>query len=369
MTERVRIGIIGVGQIGLRHLAAYEKFPEVDVVACADIDVKAAANAAERFKIPHKYATFAELLRRDDLDAVDVCLHNNLHCAATVAAFEAGKHVYCEKPMAGTYADAQAMFDASVRAKKKLHIQLGTLYSDETRAVKELIELGELGTLYHARSSGARRRGRPYVDGYGSPAFVQKEHAAGGALYDMGVYHIAQLLYLLGNPPVTRVSGKTYQELDMDSARRTRAGYDVEELGTGFVRFAGGATLDIIEAWALHVDSLDTSYLFGQKAGVRLNPFGFFKNYGDLSLNATTDLGSARFRWENVSDTGQHYANSQAHWVAALLGRVALLPTAEIALATMLISEGIYLSSELGREVTAEEIAAQSRPTRGQRGP
>jgi predicted dehydrogenase len=362
MTQRIRIGVIGTGQIAQKHFATYATIPEVELVACADLNPDAARKSAEVYKIPHVYSRFEELLKRDDIDAVDVCLHNNLHRAATVAGLEAGKHVYCEKPMAGSYADAKAMADTAARTQKKLHIQLSTLYSNETRAAKELIDLGELGELYHARSSSARRRGRPYVDGYGTPSFVQKAHAAGGALYDMGVYHIAQLLYLLGNPSVERVTGKTYQQVAMDAARRMHSQYDVEELGTGFVRLAGGVTLDIIEAWALHVDSLEASYVFGSKAGVRLQPFGFFKSYGHLNLDAGLDLGSAKVRWDSVTDTGRYYAGSQQHWVGALLGRVPLLPTADIALNTMLISEGIYLSEALGREVTAEEILQHSRP-------
>jgi predicted dehydrogenase len=364
MTQGIRIGVIGAGQIAQKHFATYAQIPEVELVACADLNADAARKSAEAYGIPHVYTRYEELLKRDDLDAVDVCLHNNLHRPATVAGLEAGKHVYCEKPMAGSYADARAMWDASQRTQKKLHIQLFTLYSNETRAAKELIELGELGEIYHARSSSARRRGRPYVDGYGTASFVQKAHAAGGALYDMGVYHIAQLLYLLGNPNVERVTGKTYQRVAMDAQRRTHSNYDVEELGTGFVRLAGGASLDIIEAWALHVDSLDASYVFGSKAGVRLQPFGFFKSYGHLNLDAGLDLGSAKVRWDSVTDTGKYYVGSQQHWVGALLGHVPLMPTAEIALNTMLISEGIYLSESLGREVTAEEIVQHSRPAR-----
>jgi len=361
MTQRVRIGIVGCGQIAQKHLTAYAAIPEVEVVACADLNPEATARTAAAFGILHQHASYTELLRRHDLDAVDVCLHNNLHRPVAVAALESGRHVYCEKPMAGSFADARLMLEAAERAGKLLHIQLATLYSNETRAAKELIDLGELGEPYHARSSSARRRGRPFVDGYGAASFVQKAHASGGALYDMGVYHIAQLLYLMGNPAVDRVTGKTYQRLEMDAARRTRASYDVEELGVGFVRFHGGASLDIIEAWALHVDALDSSYLFGTAAGVRLHPFGFFKSHGHLNLDARVDLSSAKFRWDTVTEHGKYYASSEQHWVGALLGCVPLLPTAEIALNTMLISEGIYLSESLGREVSAEEIRTQSR--------
>ncbi len=267
----VRIGILGCGQIAQQHMATYAKIPDAKMVAFADINEEAARTCGEQYGA--EYGTnFRDLLARDDIDAVDVCLHNNFHMPATVAGLEAGKHVYCEKPMAGSYADAKTMLDTALAVGKHLHIQLATLYSNETRAAKTLIESGELGNVYHARSTGHRRRGRPYVDGYGTPTFVQKRNSAGGALYDMGVYHISQILYLLNNPVVERITGKTYQQVDMDAKRREISGYDVEELGMGFVRFAGDATLDIIEAWAINLDSFEGSYLVGSKGGVRLQP-------------------------------------------------------------------------------------------------
>jgi predicted dehydrogenase len=306
------------------------------------------------------YTDYRDLLQRDDIEAVDICLHNNLHRPVAVAAMEAGKHVYCEKPMAGSYADAKIMYDTAQTLKRKLAIQLYTLFKPETHAAKLLIDEGHLGELYHARSTGFRRRGRPYVDGYGTPTFVQKRHAAGGALYDMGVYHIAGLLYLLGNPSVTRVTGKTYQKTPMDPTREKASGYDVEELGLGFIHFANDITLDIIEAWAIHLDGFEGSSVIGTLGGVRLEPFGFYHNIGDLEINSTADVGQIPYRSKNVHEGGDAYDSSAHHFVAALQGRVELLPSAELTLNTMFISEGIYLSEQLGREVMADEVRERS---------
>jgi predicted dehydrogenase len=362
-SKKIRIGIIGVGQIGKHHLENYSKIPSAEVVAASDIDEVELKAVAERFKIPHTYVNFRELLGRDDIEAVDVCLHNNLHAPVTIAALQAGKNVYCEKPMAGAYVDAKAMFETAQRLKRRLSIQLSTLFSKEAKAAKRLIEEGRLGHIYHARSTGFRRRGRPFVDGYGSVNFVKKEVAGGGALYDMGVYHISQMLHLLGLPVVERISGKIYQETGMDEGRRRSSGYSVEELGLGFVRFAGGLTMDIIESWAIHLNPFEGSCIVGSEGGIRLEPFSFHTSGGDMDMNATFDIDSADWRWHQLRENEDAYDSPQHHWIAALQERVPLLPTDRTALQTMLISEGIYLSDKMGREVTAEEVERNSKST------
>ncbi|MCB0113206.1 MAG: Gfo/Idh/MocA family oxidoreductase [Caldilineaceae bacterium] len=361
--DKVRVGVIGVGQIGKAHLDQYSKMDNVELVAVADINDAERDRVLGAYGIPTGYANFRDLLARDDIQAVDVCLHNNFHRPVTVAALEAGKDVFCEKPMAGAYTDAEAMMQAAHDTGRKLSIQNRNYFLKETRAARALIDDGHLGRLYHARSTGHRRRGRPYVDGYGSPTFVQKTFSGGGALYDMGVYHISTILYLLGNPQPRRISGHTYQEMDMDPRRRELSGYSVEELGVGFVRMENNVTLDIIEAWAIHMDRFEGSFVVGSKGGVRLDPFGFFQTLSDLDLNATGELDRFIYRRHNVHEEGDIYDGPQQHWIAALQGRVDLIPTAEIALNCMLISEGIFLSTQLEREVSIEEVREMSKST------
>jgi len=260
-----------VGQIGKRHLERYATIPGVQVVAASDVSSVELERVAGKHGIAHTYADFRELLKRDDLVAVDVCLHNNLHAPVTIAALQAGKHVFCEKPIAGSYADGKEMVKAAKECGRMLSIQLNRLFRKETKIAKRMIDAGRLGRIYHARSIGFRRRGRPFVDGYGTASFVQKATSAGGALIDMGVYHISEMLYLLGQPEVARISGKVYQETGMDAARRTESRYDVEELGMGLVRFTNGATLDILESWAIHLNHFESSWIVGAEGGLRLD--------------------------------------------------------------------------------------------------
>ena len=307
------------------------------------------------------YTDYHELLQRDDLEAVDICLHNNLHRPVTVAAMEAGKHVYCEKPMAGSYADARIMYDTAQALGRKLSIQLFTLFKPETRAAKLLIDAGSLGELYHARSTGFRRRGRPYVDGYGTPTFVQKRHAAGGALYDMGVYHIAGLLYLLGNPSCERASpARRIRKLPWTPGAKHPAAMTSKNWAwassTSPTTSRWTSSKPGPSTWMASKDRASSATL----GGVRLEPFGYYHNIGDLEINSTADLEQISYRWKNVHEGGDVYDSAGHHWVAALQGRVELLPSAELALNTMLISEGIYLSNQLGREVTADEVQERS---------
>ncbi len=359
MVDKVRLGIIGTGQIGTHHMEKYQPIEDAEIVAVADLREGEARRLAEKYGIPHVYTDYHDLLARDDIQSVDVCLHNRLHMPVTIDALRAGKNVYCEKPMSWTYSEAQAMADAAAETGQMLHIQLSTLYRPETRAAKRLIDEGHLGTLYYAKSSGYRRRGRPWVDGYGSAAFVNTATSGGGAMLDVAVYHIARILYLLGNPEVLTVSGNTAQMLDMYEDRRASGAYNVEELGSGLVRLAGGITFFIEEAWAIHSDQGDNEYVYGSKGGVRIDPLAYYTTLADIEMNATpADLEHIDWRWHQCDPLTTYYSDSQRHWIAAQQGRVPLLDTAGLALRTSLITEGIYISSHLGREVTAEEIAA-----------
>jgi len=360
MSKEVRIGVIGNGQIGTMHVKRWQEIEGVRLVALCDILPERAEELARQYNVPHTFKWFRELLAMDEIDAVDVCVHNNKHAPIAVAALEAGKHVFTEKPMAGAYVDARAMVEAAQRTGRMFSMQLGTLFSPETRAAKRLIDEGLLGECYYAKSSSYRRRGRPYVDGYGRAEFVQKGIAGGGAFYDMGVYHISQVLYLLGSPKVLTISGSTHQEVEMYPERRESGHYGVEELGVGLVRLEGGITFFIEEAWAIHLGGTDGSKIAGTKGGVTLKPFAFHTTIGDMEMDGVFDLGAAETRWGRCYPETAAYRSPQHHWAAALKGEVELLPTHQIGLKTMLISEGVYLSQRLGREVTPDEVLQHS---------
>jgi predicted dehydrogenase len=360
MADKIKVGGIGVGQIGKRHVAAYADMPDVEIAAIADVDEAERQRVAAQYGIERSFANFRDLLALKEIQAVDVCLHNNFHAPVSIAAMEAGKDVFCEKPMAGTYLDALSMHEAAQRLGRRLGIQMVNVFNQETKTARRLIDAGALGRIYYGRAVAFRRRGRPYVDGYGTSNFVRKATASGGALIDLGIYYIAQMLYLLGNTDVQTISGRTYQEIDMYEERRSNGGYDVEEMGLGLVRLAGNVTMDIEVSWAQHFEGSESSKVLGSKGGLKLDPLSYYSTFADVEMNSTFDLKLADFRWHATDPNYDAYDSPQRHWIATLQGRVPGIDTAALALATALISEGIYLSSQLGREVTLAEVRERS---------
>ena len=380
--KEIRVGFIGTGVISHRHMKNYEKIPYVKVVAICDID-KAKMDAwGERYGIPEKdrYTDYRELLARDDIDSVDVCVHNNLHAPLSIAVMKAGKHCFCEKPMAASYRDAKTMYDAwnaiSKPQGKEFGIQISTLYEPQTRLARKMVQAGDLGHVYYVRCLGHRRRGRPGLDMTQlSKDFFSRELAGHGALFDMGIYHIAQMLFILGLPELKSVSGSVYTELAQSQKVLDGREFGVEELGLGFAKFENNLTFDFMESWALMIDEVGSSFIAGSKGGLRFvsdppAPFGDGRRVPGLKYitrmserDVDIDLRvSANTGFEHGDDPDLvYYDENHAHWYAFLSGKIpARYPTAEIALATAKLSEGIFLSSQLGREIQADEIEGLS---------
>lgn len=352
MSGKLKVGVIGTGIVGKSHVRSYQGMAnDVEVVAVADLNLEEARRVAQETGIPHAFSDYRDLLNLEEIVAVDVCLPNHLHAPVTIDALNAGKHVYCEKPLAPTGAETQAMLDAAKKNGKHLAMQLASLFTKETRVAKRLIEEGRLGKVYYVKTSHYRRRGRVYVDGYATPHFVQKDKSGGGVLVDMAVYHIGRMLYLLGVPEPETVSASTFQELPMDEKRRRESGYNVEELGTGFVRFRNGVTMFVEEAWAAHMDGGEGDRIFGSLGGIKLEPFTFFTHLFDMDANVTFDVDAYERRQRALGYMSAGYDNSHQHWVWGLLGRVEPLPTASIGHVTACITEAMYRSAETGREI------------------
>ena len=109
----LKIGLIGTGGIAQTHMRALAKTEDIEVVAVCDIVEEKAIKTAETFGVPNVFVDYHDLLEMDEIEAVSICTWNQAHCAPSVDALHAGKHVLVEKPMAATLVDATAMTKAA----------------------------------------------------------------------------------------------------------------------------------------------------------------------------------------------------------------------------------------------------------------
>lgn len=389
--KEIRIAIIGTGMISHRHMTVIQNLQKkgqaLKVVAAAEIDKSKLKAFGKQYGIPEEnlYQDFREMLKRDDIDEVEVCVHNNLHTSVATAV------------MAASYADAKILYDAQKKYGKKLAVQISSIYNPQTRIAKKMIEEGKLGKVYHARSVGHRRQGRPGYDmPFFSKDFINPKVGVHGPLFDLGIYHLAQMLYVLGMPELESVYG--FQSCDYWTDERidkiANRTAPVEDLGVGMARFKGGLSMDIYEDWAMHMDDIGTSFIAGSTGGLKFMDVD--TTGGPLAVPEGGQImgGGAlqkpRLEWfgvdaegnlfDNKLDcaigdiTGQQelmlhpememYNDNQLQWYSYLRGDLddtTRIDSPYIAMQTAFLSEGVVLSSELGRSVTADEIKAMSK--------
>ena len=151
--QRIKVGLIGCGNIGARaHLPACAQNPETEVVAVCDIIGERAQAAAEQAGAT-PYTDYRQLLERQDVDMVIIALPNDLHAEASIAAAEAGKHVLCEKPMALTLEEADAMIETAKKTGVKMMIGQTRHFDHRYVSIKQQLDAGKVGRLVFIRHS------------------------------------------------------------------------------------------------------------------------------------------------------------------------------------------------------------------------
>src|SRR5882762_5202145 len=145
----VRVGVLGAGAWARgAHLPGYRRDRRCTVVAIADVEIDRAREAAREFEIPFAAADPRELVRRDDIDLIDVCTPSHTHFDLAWRALEAGKHVLCEKPVAYDYRDTERAADLARRKGLKTKVGFTFRYSPAMRYVRELVAGGFVGTPF-----------------------------------------------------------------------------------------------------------------------------------------------------------------------------------------------------------------------------
>ena len=213
---RLGVGMAGYAFMGASHSQAWRsagRFFDLplapDMVALCGRNTDAVSAAATKLGWASVETDWKQLIRRDDIDLIDVCTPGESHAEIAIAALEAGKHVFCEKPLANTVSEAQAMVAAAEQASAKGVRSMVAFNYRRVPALalaKRLVEQGRLGTIRHVRAAYLQ-------DWIVDPEFplvwrLQKDKAGSGALGDIGSHIVDMAQYITGDR-LTQVSGVT----------------------------------------------------------------------------------------------------------------------------------------------------------------
>lgn len=259
--RKLKVGVIGCGSIArYRHLAEYQAHENVEITAVCDVVQERALEMAEKFGAA-AYTDYQELLKNGEIEAVSICTPNALHAPMSITALQSGKHVLCEKPMATSLAEAEAMIEAAKVNKKKLMIAHNQRFVPSHDKAHELIQAGDLGRIYSFRT--AFGHGGPEgwsIDGADS-WFFDKKQAFIGAMGDLGV-HKTDLMRFLLNEEFTEVAAF----IETNAKQNT----DVDDNAVFILKTENGIIGTLAASWSYGAKEDNSTIIYGEKGILRL---------------------------------------------------------------------------------------------------
>ena len=345
--DRLRIGIIGCGGIFRALHAPYYQEPtrRADIVAIADINETSANEQAERFGAD-AYTDYQALLDRQDIDAVDVCVHPRPHLEITRAAADAGKHILMEKPMCCNVAEGDEMVASAKNADILLMVAYMMRFDPGYMKLKSLLDDGTLGPLQMAYNNQV---------GYFSPErhpwlFIKEE--SGGMLVEQAIHILDLWLWLYG--PATSVYGyTTHVPLGGTYPPPDKA---VENNAVLTVHFKNGGVGMMIKSWAAQVGH-SGSGLVTSKGSANFIRHGLrWKTHDMESAEEFTASVPDDDTYRNIPDEqrNQRYWSIAAkgasidHWLQCIVGEAEPTTHGQIGRDGIELAEATYLSSQSG---------------------
>ena len=282
------IAVIGCGRISEgAHFPAFAQMDNIRVKYACDLIESKAAEKKEKYPFVEQVITDYHVALNDpEVDAVWVLTPNYAHYTVTMDALNAGKHVFCEKPITVNYALSVEMANKAKEVGKLLNIGVCNRYQKSVETLREWVKEGKFGDLYHVYCSFRSFRSIPGLGG----AFTTKSQSGGGVLIDWGIHFLDLILYILGDAKVRTATCDSYSEMakDMKSykyhgmwaedTKDTEHGTnDVDDFITGYVR-TDKASISFNGAWAQNLDKDEMFIDFlGDKGGARLTYCGLFE--------------------------------------------------------------------------------------------
>jgi predicted dehydrogenase len=328
-----RVAVIGTGAISqIVHVPILAERHDVDLVAVSDVDLPKARAIAERFGVA-QVAEPDTALGRPDLDAVVICTPNYLHEEMAVAALEAGKHVFVERPVALTPDGVERILAAARKAGKSLVASMPQRFRPEVAALRAFVAGGELGRVYAVRGSWLTRRFPMTRTTWRHDPRL----AGGGALMDLGVPSLDVCLWLLGYPAVKRLSCVT-----------NKGDLEVEHAATLMAETDDGVALTL-EVSSRYFAGQDRYYarVMGSEGSGSLPPLELYRQLGGRPLEVTPRQPRPR-GGENPYMNA--YRRQLDHFVR-VVGNQAEAPLPEEQVTLMALIQAAYRAADAGVEV------------------
>jgi len=304
--ESAKVGIIGCGNISPIYIKGGQTFDILEVVACADILPEKAAAVAEKFDVP-KVCTVEELLADPEIEIVLNLTVPGAHGEVGLAALEAGKSAYNEKPLAVTRRDARKMLDIAGEKGLLVGCAPDTFMGAGLQTCRKLIDDGAIGEPVAATAFFTCRGHESW---HPDPEFFYKP--GGGPMFDMGPYYITAMVSLMG--PARRVTGSariTFPERTITSKPKngTKIEVEVPTHVAGVIDFECGAVATVVMSFDVWAAELPRIEIYGTEGSLSVpdpNTFG-----GPVRLRRSDDAD-----WREVELTHPYAENSRGLGVA-----------------------------------------------------
>lgn len=364
--KKLKIGIIGCGGIAnQKHFPALKNTSDLnEVVAFCDCKIERAKEAAALFDAAHVLITddYHEVLADPAIDVIHICTPNVSHSEIAIAAFAAGKHVYCEKPMSHSTKEAEKMLEAWKASGKQFTVGYQNRFRPDVQNLHAACANGDLGDIYYAKAHAVRRRGVPTWG-----VFMDKEQQGGGPLIDIGTHALDITLWCMNKYDIESVSGSVFYKLG--SLPQAMEGnlfgpwdpttYDVEDSAIGFVKLKDGTTISLEASWALNIlESREASTtLCGTKAGAEIHS-GMSHAKNELIYNRGRNNQLMEETLSPVGGVayfggggGEEGTIDCRQWLEAILHHTTPLVQPEEAFAVTKVLDAIYQSAKENKEI------------------
>lgn len=283
MSNRVRVGIVGCGIVATRDILPNLVRPEiakrVDLVAVCDVVADRAEETARRFGASEFYTRHEAMLAESDIDAVLVATPIPYHFPVALAAVKANKHVYVQKSMTTTLAEANTLLDAVKTAGVRLTASPGEMQNPHTNLpqAKEMIEAGAIGnvTWGYLFRSGAGHENEPARQDEGlmnvDPTWYYKK--GGGPVMDSGVYSLHRLTSLLG--PVKKVTALSGMAIPLREWKGKRIEVEIDDQTIMLLDFGGNRYITLASTWTVKANKGLGTAIYGTKGTIHMSGSGF----------------------------------------------------------------------------------------------